>query len=109
LIFTVPLSESVLMAWPMTALSSRLVPASSGLDVVKVQAEQSLIEYLNSGRIENIENGSVEELTISGVPAATATAIGTQFVFRLYVVRFGGEVYRFIFSAKNRTPEARVP
>jgi predicted Zn-dependent protease len=76
------------------------------LDVVKVPAEQSLIEYLNSGWIENIENGSVEELTVNSVPAATATAIGNQWAFRLYVVRFGGEVYRFIFAAKVRTPEA---
>jgi len=76
------------------------------LDVVKVSPEQSLIEYLNSGWIENIENGSVEELSVNSVPAATATANGNQWAFRLYVVRFGGEVYRFIFAAKNRTPEA---
>jgi len=76
------------------------------LDVVKVPSEQSLIEYINSGWIENIENGSVEELTVNGVPAATATATGNQWAFRLYVVRFGGEVYRFIFAAKDRTPEA---
>jgi predicted Zn-dependent protease len=75
------------------------------LDVVKVSAEQSLIEYLNSGWIENIENGSVEELSVNGFPAATATAIGNQWAFRLYVVRFGSEVYRFIFAAKSRTPE----
>jgi predicted Zn-dependent protease len=75
------------------------------LDVVKVSAEQSLIEYLNSGWIENIENGSVEELSVNGFPAATATAIGNQWAFRLYVVRFGSEVYRFIFAVKNRTPE----
>ncbi len=76
------------------------------LDVVKVSPEQSLIEYLNSGWIENIEDGSVEELSVNSVPAATATANGNQWAFRLYVVRFGGEVYRFIFAAKNRTPEA---
>jgi len=75
------------------------------LDVVKVSPEQSLIEYLNSGWIENIENGSVEELSVNGVPAATATATGDQYAFRLYVVRFGSEVYRFIFAAKNRTAE----
>src|SRR5882762_680757 len=75
------------------------------LDVVKV-SEQSLIEYLNSGWIENIENGSVEELSVNGIPAATATATGNQWAFRLYVVRLGGEVYRFIFAAKNRTAEA---
>jgi predicted Zn-dependent protease len=76
------------------------------VDVVKVPPGQSLIEYLNSGWIQNIENGSVEELTVNGVPAATATAPGNQWAFRLYVVRFGGEVYRFIFAAKDRTPEA---
>src|SRR5215467_11833763 len=76
------------------------------LDVVKVPPEQSLIEYINSGWIENIEGGSVEELTVNGVSAATATATGNQWAFRLYVVRFGGEVYRFIFAVKNRTAEA---
>src|SRR5882762_1749863 len=72
----------------------------------KEGAGQALIEYLNSGWIENIETGSVEELSVNGIPAATATAIGNQWAFRLYVVRLGGEVYRFIFAAKNRTAEA---
>jgi predicted Zn-dependent protease len=77
------------------------------LDVVKVSPGQSLIEYLNSGWIENIETGSVEELTVNGIPAATATATvaGNQGAFRLYVARLGGEVYRFIFAAKDRTAE----
>ncbi len=75
------------------------------LDVVKVPAEQSLIEYLNSGWIENIEDGSVEELAINGFPAATATAKGDQWAFRLYAIRFGSEVYRFIFAAKNRSTD----
>ena len=75
------------------------------LDVVKVPADQTLIEYLNSGWIENIEAGSVEELFIDGFPAATATAKGEQWTFRLYAIRFGSEVYRFIFAAKTRTAE----
>ena len=73
------------------------------LDVVRVPAEQTLPEYLNSGWIENIDTKSIEEITIGGFPAATATAKGDQWTFRLYVVRFGSEVYRFIFAAKNRT------
>ena len=73
------------------------------LDVVRVPAEQSLPEYLNSGWIENIEAKSIEEMTVGGFPAATATANGEQWTFRLYVVRFGSEVYRFIYAAKNRT------
>src|SRR5260370_42245481 len=32
--------------------------------------------------------------------------MGNQWAFRFYVVRLGGEVYRFIFAAKNRTAEA---
>jgi predicted Zn-dependent protease len=73
------------------------------LDVVRVPAEQTLAEYLVSGWIENIEPKSIEESPISGFPAATATATGDQWTFRLYVVRFGSEVYRVIFAAKNRT------
>jgi predicted Zn-dependent protease len=73
------------------------------LDVVRVPSEQTLPEYLVSGWIENIDTKSVEELTVGGFPAATATANGDQWTFRLYVVRFGSEVYRVIFAAKNRT------
>jgi len=73
------------------------------LDVVRVPAEQSLPDYLNSGWIENIEPKSIEEMTVGGFPAATATASGDQWTFRLYVVRFGSEVYRIIYAAKNRT------
>jgi predicted Zn-dependent protease len=75
------------------------------LDVVRVPNEQPLTDYLNSGWIENIEPKSIEGLTISGFPAATATAKGDQWAFRLFAVRFGSDVYRFIFAAKRMTPE----
>src|SRR4030095_13130393 len=55
--------------------------------------------------IENIAPKSVEEMVINGLPAATATAKGDQWVFRLYAVRFGRDVYRFIFSSKRTTAE----
>jgi predicted Zn-dependent protease len=73
------------------------------LDVVRVPAEQKLSDYLISGWIENIDIRSIAEITINGFPAATATAAGDQWTFRLYTVRFGSDVYRFIFAAKNRT------
>jgi predicted Zn-dependent protease len=73
------------------------------LDVVRVPAEQTLPQYLTSGWIENIDGKSVQELTVGGFPAATAIAKGDQWSFRLYVVRFGSEVYRVIFAAKHRT------
>jgi predicted Zn-dependent protease len=76
------------------------------LDVVKIPSDKSLIEYINSGWIDNIDNGSVEELPVNGLHAATATAGSDQpWRYRLYVVKFGNEVYRFVFAAR-RLPEA---
>jgi predicted Zn-dependent protease len=75
------------------------------MDVVRVPAEQTLADYLNSGWIENIDGKTVEEIIINGLPAATATAKGDQWVFRLYAVRFGSDVYRFIFATKRMNPE----
>jgi predicted Zn-dependent protease len=75
------------------------------LDVVRVPAEQTLAEYLTSGWIENIDPATVENITINGFPGATASAKGDQWDFRLYAVRFGSDVYRFIYAAKHRTPE----
>ncbi|MEP7030853.1 MAG: M48 family metalloprotease [Pseudolabrys sp.] len=73
------------------------------LDVVSVPAEQSLPDYLKSGWMENVDTSSIEEFTINGFPAASAAASGEQWSFRLYTLRFGSDVYRFIFAAKNKT------
>jgi predicted Zn-dependent protease len=75
------------------------------LDVVRVPAEQTLAEYLTSGWIENIDPATVEDITVNGFPGATAAAKGDQWDFRLYAIRFGSDVYRFIFAAKHRTPD----
>ena len=75
------------------------------LDVISVPAEQTLSNYLKSGWIENVDASSVEEFSVNGFPAATATAGGGNWSFRLFAVRFGSEVYRFIFAAKPRTPQ----
>jgi predicted Zn-dependent protease len=72
-------------------------------DVVQVPAKQSLPEYLNSGWIENVDVKSIEQFTINGFPAAGASAKGKDWAFRLYAVRFGSDVYRFIFAAKERS------
>jgi predicted Zn-dependent protease len=80
--------------------------AALRLDVVRVPAEQTLAAYLTSGWIENINTASVQDITINGFPGATATAKGEEWDFRLYALRFGSDVYRFIFAAKRFTPEA---
>ncbi|MGN6570653.1 MAG: M48 family metalloprotease [Pseudolabrys sp.] len=76
------------------------------LDVVSVPAEQTLGAYLTSGWMENVDKPSVQETAINGFPAATATATGEGWSFRLYVIRYGSDVYRFIFAARERTPQA---
>jgi predicted Zn-dependent protease len=73
------------------------------LDVVQVPAEQPLTDYLNSGWMDNVDAKSIEKLTISGFPAAAASATGKEWSFRLYALRFGTDVYRFIFAAKQRS------
>ena len=73
------------------------------LDVVSVPAEQTLPNYLKSGWMDNVDASSVEEFTINGFPAATASATGESWSFRLFAVRFGSDVYRFIFAAKTKT------
>jgi predicted Zn-dependent protease len=75
-------------------------------DVVRVAADQSLGNYLNSGWMENVDKGSTEELTINGFPAASAVAQGDQWHFKVYVLRFGADVYRFIFASRQKTTES---
>lgn len=71
------------------------------LDVVQVPAEQSLADYLKSGWIENVDARSIADFTVNGFPAASASAKGNDWTFRLYAVRFGSDVYRFIFAARQ--------
>ena len=75
-------------------------------DVVRVPAEQSLGDYLNSGWMENVDKSSTEDVVINGFPAASANASGDQWQFRVYALRFGTDVYRFIFAARQKTTES---
>jgi predicted Zn-dependent protease len=45
-------------------------------------------------------------VTINGFPGSTAVARGDDWQFRIYVLRFGSDVYRFIFAAKRFNAEA---
>ena len=53
-----------------------------------------------------IDPATVEDITINGFPGATAAAKGDQWDFRLYALRYGSDVYRFIFAAKHRTVDS---
>ncbi len=75
------------------------------LDAVRVPTMTPLQNYLASGWIDGVDQGSVEQLTINGFPAATAIARGDQWSFRLYAIRFGSDVYRLVFAARDITPQ----
>jgi predicted Zn-dependent protease len=75
-------------------------------DVVRVPTEQTLGDYLNSSGMENVDKTQTEELTINGFPAASTVAQGEQWHFRAYVLKFGGDVYRFVFAARQRSTES---
>ena len=42
----------------------------------------------------------------NGFPAAAVTAQGDQWQFKVYALRFGSDVYRFIFAAKQKNTES---
>jgi predicted Zn-dependent protease len=75
-------------------------------DVVRVPAEQTLGDYLNSGWMENVDKSATEEITINGFPAASTTASGDPWQFKVYALRFGTDVYRFIFASRQKTTES---
>lgn len=75
------------------------------LDAVRVTGDQSLGQYLSSGWIDGVEINSVETLSVNGFTAATAVARGEQWSFRMFAIRFGSDVYRLIFAARNLTPD----
>src|SRR5438309_6283869 len=74
-------------------------------DVVRVPSEQTLGDYLNSGWMEGVEKASTQDITINGFPAASATAHGDNWQFKVYALRFGSDVYRFIFASRQKTTE----
>jgi predicted Zn-dependent protease len=75
-------------------------------DVVRVPAEQTLSDYLNSGWMERVDKSTTEDMTINGFPAAATTARGDQWQFKVYALRVGSDVYRFIFAARQKTTES---
>ena len=78
------------------------------LDRVHVAAGTSLEAYLASGWIDGLQQSSVESLVVNGLPAATASARGKDWMFRLAAIRYGPDVYRLIFATKDLTEADRA-
>jgi len=75
-------------------------------DVVRLPADQTLSDYLNSGWMEGVDRSATEDITINGFPAASTTASGDPWQFKVYALRFGADVYRFIFASRQKTTES---
>jgi predicted Zn-dependent protease len=75
------------------------------LDAVRVSDQQPLTEYISKGWVEGIDPATVEQFQINGFEAVAATARGEQWAFRLYAIRFGSDVYRLAFAARDLTPQ----
>jgi predicted Zn-dependent protease len=73
-------------------------------DGVTVSADMVPTEYLASGWINGLVDGSIRETTVNGLAAATAEAAAGDWIFRIGVVRVGGSMYRLIFADRSDGP-----
>jgi predicted Zn-dependent protease len=70
-------------------------------DGVSVEGEQTPSDYLASGWINGLVDGSIRSTEVNGLPAATAEAAAGDWVFRIGAVRIGGSMYRLIFADRS--------
>ena len=70
-------------------------------DSVFVPDSVLLADYLRSGWVAGLSESSIQKTTRNNVPMVTASAQTKDWAFEIAVVRFEGQVYRFIFAAKH--------
>ena len=76
-------------------------------DSAQVQPNMSLTDYLKSGWIAGLKAETVTAQSHNGLDMASGLAQTDQWFFRVAVIRLDGDVYRFIFAAKNDSPRFR--
>ena len=70
-------------------------------DGVSAGANVAPTEYLASGWINGLTEGSIREIDVNGQPGATAEATAGDWVFRIGAIRIGGSMYRLIFADRH--------
>jgi len=73
-------------------------------DSAEVSNTVGLADYLKSGWIAGLDSSTVVQRSENGLEMASGIARTEQWNFRVAVVRFDGQVYRFIFAAKADSP-----
>ena len=69
-------------------------------DSAQVPTTMSLVDYLKSGWIAGLNANSVQSRNVNSFDTASGLAKTDQWNFRVEVVRYDGQVYRFIFAAR---------
>lgn len=70
-------------------------------DAIETTEGQTLSDVLTSTWTDAIETGSIENLTVNGNPAATATSRGRDWSFRMAAVKIGNATYRLIMAFRS--------
>lgn len=74
-------------------------------DTIRLQPLTSLSESLSGSATPELSIDNVERLTVDGNEAATALGTSPGWTFRFVLVRLGNDVYRFIYAARQLTPD----
>ena len=74
------------------------------LDSITIPDATPVTSAIGSDWIDGVQTTSIESKKIDGLEAATATAKGDQWSFRLGAVRLNGRLYRLIYAAHNLSP-----
>ncbi|MGQ7793744.1 M48 family metalloprotease [Faunimonas sp. B44] len=70
-------------------------------DGVTADPNTSPADYLASGWVNGLVEGSIRETTVNGLPAATAEAQAGDWFFRIGAIRVGTSMYRMIFADRS--------
>ena len=70
-------------------------------DSAEVPETMSLTDYLKSGWIAGLDPATVTPASHNGIEMASGSAKSGQWFFRVTVVRFDKEVYRYIFASRT--------
>ena len=70
-------------------------------DGVTVEPDAAPADYLASGWINGLVDGTIRATTVNGLPAATAEAAAGDWVFRIGAVKVGSSMYRLIFADRS--------
>lgn len=68
-------------------------------DGAALPAGSNLADYIRSGWVKGLEEGSIRPLTINGLPAASARASADRWQFDIVVISLNDKVYRFLIAA----------